>query len=190
MKSDYLINKEGSDFEVEQLEALLAEFRIDPVPPSMSRIANDERRSIFIRYRLKLVLGLSSLLFTILAAVSIVSLRAGNVPAVAEVNVPEGKLVVETQPGDAVAIPETAGKQRAKQNHQERPLKQPLARRVSSQIASKRVTRSADEISPAERRAYEQVKVALFIAGSKLKIVQDTIDRVNESEIPKSQVKR
>jgi len=190
MNSEYLTNKEGNDFEVEQLEAMLTEFRITPVPPSMSRLAQQERGPIVSRYKLQFALGLSSLVVTVAAVVSLVNLRLADAPRLADVNVPTAGAVLPTL---SIEVAEATKKpvEDPQVNLQKNRLAgRPMARRVNFQAKNKKSVGSSDQITAAERHAYEQVKVALFIAGSKLKIVQDTIDRVNENELSHGKLKR
>jgi len=46
------------------------------------------------------------------------------------------------------------------------------------------------KLTAEEQYAYDQVRVALWLAGSKLKVVQDTINRTDESKINSSTDKR
>ena len=73
MNSEYLFDKEGSDVEIERLEGLLSEFRIKPVPPSLSRARGVQRSSIFGRYRLAFALSFASLLVVFLAGGVLIS---------------------------------------------------------------------------------------------------------------------
>jgi hypothetical protein len=185
MNVDYLINKDGSDLEIEQLEAMLSEFRIDPLPPSISRIGHQDRQSIFSRFRISFALGLASVCVVLLATGYVVvniSMSRGNLENSTFSSVPAPVLrkneVTEVPRIGYDPVAEPKPQERRRRHERKLAASRSRLRPVRSETAGNRQKLTAEE-----RYAYQQVKLALFIAGTKIKIVQNTIDGVDEVEI-------
>ena len=182
MNSQYLFDKEGSDAEIEQLERLLSEFRIKPVPPSLSRARRERRSSIFGRYKMALALSFASLLVAFLAGGVLISRFVNRqLPAYAEL---DGRAIIQEYRDDSPLIdplpaaatnPAGIADRAVKSKHYLRRIRKP-----QSLVA--RSTKSDSHLTPEELYAYQKLKVALFIAGSQIKIVQDTVDQVNNDQ--------
>ena len=182
MNSQYLFDKEGSDAEIEQLEGLLSEFRIKPVPPSLSRAIRGRRSSIFGRYRLGFALSFASLLVVFLASGVLISRFLNRqLPEYVEL---DGHAIIQEYRGDLpVTDPLPAAATNATRIA-DRTVKinNSLRRIRKSQSLVAKSIKSDPHLTPEELYAYQKLKVALFIAGSQIKIVQDTVDQVNNDQ--------
>jgi hypothetical protein len=187
MNSEYLFSKEGSDDEIERMEALLSVYRIEPVAPTLQRAAVAEEHSTRPGFRF---------LFAYIGVIG--SLAAAVIVAIAVVTWQDRKLVELTAISPAVVIsPVTTGDNLVSEYPSDGPIAVPAQttpgpdRRAAIRTSYTRTSRSfsklqrhvaiAPKLTAEEKYAYEQVKVALFLAGSKLKVVQDTIDRADDS---------
>jgi len=183
MNGDYLINKEGNDFEVEQLESLLSEFRIDPVPPSMSRIGYQEQRSTFRRFKMSFALGLVSICVVLLAAGYLFMNVSINRDARerATLSLTPAPVLDNTADAELPDIRKDVVEQSKSQFRHEHHVRKLASSRIKrSRPVGRETAGSRQKLTPEERYAYQQVKLALFIASTKIKIVQNTIDRVDE----------
>jgi len=179
MNSEYLFDKEGSDAEIVQLEGLLSEFRIQPVPPSLSRARGEQRRSIFGRYKKAFALSFASL-FVVFLAGGILVFRSINRP---ETERPEldNQAIAQDVRNDSGVIdsPLVDSTDPAQIEHREVKMTSTRRRVQKPHTLVARSTKSDPHLTPEEMYAYQKLKVALFIAGSQIKIVQDTVDQVN-----------
>jgi hypothetical protein len=187
MKSEYLFSKEGSDDEIERMEALLSVYRIESVAPALQRAAVAEEHSTRpgFRFLFAYIGVIGSLAVVAIIFISVLTWQDGKSvdvtaisPAVVISPVTAGDDSVSEYPsGESIAVPAqtTPGS--------DRPAAIRAAYARSSRSVSKfqRRVSTAPKLTAEERYAYEQVKVALFLAGSKLKVVQDTIDRTDDN---------
>src|SRR5688572_23209094 len=187
MNQEYLWSKKGNDPDVERLEGLLRDFRFDgksaPELPStnMVSVAKGPKR--------RFVLGISFVTAAAALVLMAIWITTGPVAPVAKVeqdtasdevtavlkndNVREGRLtdsatdfVPKSEPLSLMTP--TAGPPRSKPH---RPARGPKAVKT-------KLTRE-------EKYAYDRLMFALSIAGSKLRVVQDTIDRKGDA-VPQS----
>ena len=187
MKSEYLFSKEGSDDEIERMEALLSVYRIEPVAPALQRAAVAEEHSTRpgFRFLFAYIGVIGSLAVVAIISVMVITWQTGDSVEVSATSPPVvtspvatvDNLISEYPSGESIMDPpeKNAG----------------TARSTAINAASTRSSRSfsklqrrvaiAAKLTAEERYAYEQVKVALFLAGSKLKVVQDTIDRTDDN---------
>ena len=181
MNDEYLWQKTGEDPEIERLEKALAVFRYrEPLAAAPVAAAAAEPSW---RWRLSFTFA-----FTCFAAIVIVTVvwqeiaRDGNAnhgdvvfvqsPADAQVVAP----IVEPGPPPAQTAPERHPRNtRGKIN---RTTAAVYRRPVAKDAAPKD---SIAALSEEERYAYEQLMLALSITGSKLKIVQDTINGIEDT---------
>ena len=183
MNSEYLFDNEGSDTEIERLEDLLSEFRIKPVPPSLSRAKTKQRRSIFGRYRLAFAVSFASLLVVFLAAGVLVS-RLMNRQLPERIKLEKQAIVPEYQNDSPVIDPPTVAAANPVQIVDRTARTKQFPRRIRKTQTTTVTERAKDgtHLTPEELYAYQKLKVALFLAGSKMKIVQDTIDQVDDDQ--------
>lgn len=192
MSEDYLWNKSGSDDEIEHLERLLSEFRADvsavPVMPTVGTVTD---RVSAVSGWLGIVAWLREPRFALGAVLPIVALlvlvwfqmkpavRPVGIDAVADsaavpevVALPEGDRVLTVTPPAAVngTVVPAVSRQRNNFAH----LPGSVRRRVSPRRIVPAESRN-DEFSAEERRAYDQLILALSVTGAKLKIVSDAV---------------
>jgi hypothetical protein len=182
MNSEYLFDKDGSDAEIEQLEGLLSEFRIKPVPPSLSRVKGERRSSLFGRYRLGFALSFASLLVLFLAS-GILVFKSINRPGTERVELDNQAIVQDFRKDSPVIDPPLVDSTPPAQIEQREVKMMSTRRRI--QRPRSLVAKSAKRVphlTPEELYAYQKLKVALFIAGSQIKIIQDTVDQVNNDQ--------
>jgi hypothetical protein len=181
MNTEYLFDKEGSDSEVARLEGLLSEFRINPVPPSLSGAKTEQQRSIFSRYKLAFAVSFASLLVVFLAIGVLVS-RLTNRQLPERVELGSGVTNQELRNDQNVIVQSPVSEVDPTQIVERAAKIKTSPRRIRRAQTATVAERAKDgtRLTPEELYAYQKLKVALFLAGSKMKIVQDTIDQVDD----------
>jgi hypothetical protein len=188
MNNDYLFEKKGSDAEIELLEAAMSVYRVDPVAPSLSRAAIVEKAGpAFGRFRSLFPHAFAFGLFAVLALIAISAVWLGRgttneitavspaeIIAPATTSVP---LIARDQPPAHAVKKPTTVEVKPKQFV-------PIATNKKPQLAKfiQRKSTAKPRLTQEEQYAYDQLKVALWLAGSKLKVVQDTIDRTGDKD--------
>lgn len=192
MNEDYLWDKSGDDPEIERLENTLAVFRYReteaPVPQMAKPVTVVETAS---RWKFYFAYAFAALAIVVILAgmwIRISSGPGGSEKRVA--SVAPARVNSETRDGPRVTADHVVPIDRV----------QPVSRRSSPlRISAKRTAalthrrsrtspeRSQDPngtaaLTKEERYAYEQLMLALSITGSKLKIVKDTINGIEDSE--------
>jgi len=182
MNNDYLWDKTGDDAEVEQLEDLLSGFRyVETDPPELPAMnIIPVRASWQSRFGWILALGTAAAV-VVLAAIYVQTLRmpqqptedkaaitAPNVDTTASVNTPPTPIDI---PAVTTAVPKKREAPRATQAI----VKTRKPRAIAPLLARKE---PAEKLTKEELYAYNQVKLALFITGSKLRTVSDVIDKI------------
>ena len=197
MSDEYLFEKQGSDRDIEQLESLLSVYRIEPVAPKLSRTAQDESSNgRFGLFKLSYSFAFASLVLAFAAAAATFQfLDRSNreVTAVSPVETPEiDRSFVAPSKTDRSAIdpPTVKSETMADTGRVSRQipvalrrLRKPAANNFVAGVKTPRLTKE-------EQYAYDQLKVALWITGSKLKVVQDTINRVDDERSQTENEKR
>jgi hypothetical protein len=195
MSDKYLFNKEGSDPDIELFEGMLSAYRIEPVAPSLSRANLKPVRSRgLLRFRLSYIPAVAAL-FLVMIGAGVVTRFFGHREI--EITASSAPEVVMIEPDSSVAsLPAVYA---GKDSEPTIPVKG-LANRRRTVTAEVRKTHyrtpairgqfAATKLTPEEKYAYQQVLVALWITGSKLKVVQDTIDRVGEENDNSASEKR
>ena len=185
MSDQYLFEGKGSDPEIRRLEKLLSIYRIEPVAPSLNQAHQKTvGSSTFGLFRRRFLFASAVGSFAAMA-IALVLVFWFFRPAKNDVLVtaPE-RLVISTRHQDSIVetTPAITKVNRRLEIAKTRKLR---FRRTSAPI---RVT--ASQLTPQEKYAYQQVLVALWITGSKLKVVQDTINRVNDENENSTNEKR
>ena len=186
MNDEYLWQKTGEDPEIERLEKALAVFRYrDAVPAAAVTIVAD-KPAAERAWRWRLSFGFAFASFAAIVILTMVWLETSpegdaNIGDVVFVQSPTDAQVfapiVEPGPTPAQAAPgghprNTRGKiNRTRAAAYRRPIKKHAAPKDSIAALTKE-----------ERHAYEQLMLALSITGSKLKIVQDTINGTADTD--------
>lgn len=187
MKEDYLWDKSGSDAEIEGLENVLAVFRYQETSaPQVASVALVETKPFWAwAFSLRLAFG------SLAAAAILVSIwfvMSNRRPAVATVSDAEKQIsfpavrqpdtTASTQNIEVIKTSDTP-KTNVKLGHtrQFRPKPQKALVAVKRMVDKNEPVKLTNE----EKFAYNQLMLALSITGSKLKLVQDTIDRIENT---------
>jgi hypothetical protein len=196
MSDEYLFEKQGSEPEIERLERLLSDYRIQQRVP---RIIGDERvattKGWFSWFQFGYALAFASVGIVVagsIFAVRYVESTGSEVTAVRAVETPETerRLVAPATADQAMVDPPQTANNNGPATA---PVmtRQPVKRssRQRSFVAGTVQTRGP-RLTKEEKYAYDQLMVALWITGSKLRVVQDTIDRVYDEKLNSSSDKR
>jgi hypothetical protein len=199
MNNDYLFEKTGSDENIEELEDLLAVYRIDPLPPALARAESSAETTgphRLFGFLLSHATAIGSFAFlTIIAVTAIAWLDQRSIDT-AELSSIEVSSPIKSfdsgpsifDPSGPAAVtkirPQTIGRRRQIKFNPAAPIRKIQLAKVI------RRAEPAPQLSAEEKYAYEQVKLALWLAGSKMKVVQDTIDRTGDSKEDSSTDKR
>ena len=182
MMEDYLYHKKGSDPEIEALEVLLSEFRYQDVaapPLPIAMPAAVMLKASIWRFRFAYAFAASAVVVMIGAWVlfsggieEFGNELSSSAPALSQ---PFGTGVQYASPVEKVRADEPASRPKARH------------RRIAPNSARRQpgTSRSIDArtaLTKEEKYAYGQLMLALSITGSKLKIVQDTVNGVDEKE--------
>lgn len=198
MNEEYLWNKTGADPEIERLENALGAFRFKtgdapPLPAKILPVEIRPRRSFF---RLGLAFAACAVLAVGFFAVRFQSIRneidaAANLSAATgrpNNTASAGKPFAERRaeiapvkvrgpkpaPVKSFAAPKQSGAEKIK--HSAAPKNRPAAETVRGE----RAARPAVKLSNEEKYAYDSLMLALSITGSKLKMVKDKIEGVED----------
>lgn len=188
MSDAYLFEKEGNDSEIERLEDLLSVYRIGAVVPMLATPATETNPvSRFGWFRLGYAVAVAALAVTLVSSgVYFRYLRPANVEmtAISPIETP----AVERDFGAPTGLDRAAASEPAV-THGDGTTAKPMPVRRITRVVDRRSARAPANISVAantprltkeEQYAYDQLKVALWITGSKLRVVKDTIDRVDD----------
>src|SRR5687767_2017703 len=176
MNEEYLWSKKGSDPEIEALENLLSEYRFADGPPPDLPATNvipfapvRKRRFVWsLAFAASVAVVMSVAWFTRMEP-AFISERLTDQDSPQLTFVQPAMKPVEILPE---AEPE---KRMAPTIHPPSSAK-PKAKPTVRKEPKATLTASSNKITREEKYAYDRLMLALSIAGSKLKIVQDTID--------------
>ncbi|HEV7699025.1 MAG TPA: hypothetical protein VGO43_02250 [Pyrinomonadaceae bacterium] len=170
MNDEYLWNGQGTSPEIEKLESLLTDFRYQPVPPpALPKPAS----------RWWQVLRFAPIVATAAAAVLIVGWAVTSSTKTLDTPGPLGDVIAYTAPVDTRLPPTQIGPVPQKPMITralfiQRPASR---RRHGSGLKKPPVTLTAEE-----KNAYDQVVLALFITGTQLRTVHDTINSMESND--------
>jgi hypothetical protein len=182
MNHEYLWSKTGNDVEVERLEGLLRKFRFDEKstvePPSASfvPVAAVPKRRLFLTLSFA-----ASAAIVVLAAIFLMTPGSAPIardePGTGSLSEPVGS---RNDEGIQYVLGERA---RAESPRQEQVyFSRAKIRQHAPRPSRPQVTKTKKEnLTKEEKYAYDRLMFALSIAGSKLKVVQDTIDRKGDA---------
>ena len=183
MNQEYLWSKTGSDPEVARLESLLSEFRFDgnavPELPTtnMIPVARTPKR--------RFVLGLSFAATAAALVLAVIWIARAPVPSVAT-RVKDPKSVPEfVQQGNDVRSPDLVGNRNkelvsiTEPAYLSRPKKHEVRTKLNRTMGTARPEKA--KLTKEEKYAYDRLMFALAVAGSKLKMVQDSVDRKHDA---------
>jgi hypothetical protein len=187
MSDTYLFEKEGRDPDIERLEGLLSVYRIEPLPPSLNRAKREvvKKGSLF-RLRFSYALITAALAVVVVSFAILIGFLnqkgrdVGTLRSFEEMPFKPDQNISAASIADVNELPEPpAEKQRSAAE------RQPILTKVRSVKFRKQTAKgqfAKVKLTPEEKYAYQQVLVALWITGSKLKVVQDTINGVNDEK--------
>ena len=185
MNQEYLWSKIGSDADVERLEGLLAEYRFDESSAIEMPATNIIPVAATLpKRRFSWILAFAaSAVAVILVTIWILAPRP--VP-VAKVEENAAAPVPETARSKTDDPPEYRSGEPAKVNlptaeHMVASKAQVIYRRRTANRGQSVTKSKTEKLTKEEKYAYNRLMFALSIAGSKLKVVQDTIDRKGDT---------
>ena len=207
MKEDYLWDKTGSDPEIERLENALAAFGYKEIaPPMLPTISanvlpfkKEPARRIFplvcaaAACLAFLAVGLGILLPAFMSETTNQESAKTIEPAKPVVSINDSD--VEKSPDDAVKNPEVsiAGKTEnskpfakskiVKARRDIQPDIQPVVYRKEAKSARVKIVKAEIQLTAEERYAYDQLRLALSITSSKLKLVKNKVEGVEEKTV-------
>lgn len=186
MKNDYLWDKTGDDTAIKGLENLLSGLKYQPTAPPVLPVAIELKPEKAPWWKF-------SLAFAVPACVLIVAL-AGFWMTRPTPQLQAGNEVKETPPANVIQQPAPRNSTETRASEPEiakstppkmvttlftpEPRKKPKTYAVQAKYR-KRQPR-IETLTSEERFAYNQLKLALSITGSKLKVVSDTINRAED----------
>jgi hypothetical protein len=187
MKDDYLWDKTGDDPDVKELEDVMAEFRYEqtPPPPFQAQIVTLVEKEPRLKWSFALAFAAAAVVVTFLGVwlqmsgdkTAPAQNLARNIAPPPKQTVPDG-LPIERP----IEMPEAVAPRQATLKSGSRDLSGRRETRPAAKVIAREkrtVTLTAEE-----RYAYDQLMLALSITGSKLKVVHDTIDRVEDGGGP------
>ena len=185
MNEEYLWSKKGSDREIETLESLLSEFRFkEDSPPELPAV-----NIVNVSSQFKRRFSWAALFATAAAAVVLGMIwitRSTGESSVDIANTPVQTFPVSTANEKRAETPKTYVPRAQKASLPS--LKKP--RFVKTVFRTRRDMRDpqptvakTENLTRDERYAYDRLMLALSITGSKLKVVQDTIDRKGDLDL-------
>lgn len=184
MNDEYLWQKTGEDPEIERLEKALAVFRYREAPAAAPVVTLPDVRPR--RWPISLAFAFASVVAVaiLVAAWFQISRKTIDTRIAPEVaSLPERTSSFMDEQENTGDLPE-----RKIAHNERRPkinLKRALVHR-RTKLKDRTPSDSIAALTPEERHAYRQLMLALSITGSKLKIVQDTIDGTGGMEDTKN----
>ena len=188
MNKDYLFERTGSDGEIERLENVLSAYRFEPGrPPTLPENSPAARFWSFGWLRFSLAAG------AVAVAVITGLLAHGRIEKLLDRNVGGPEISDQVRPvftesSSEVNTVRMPGRNETKLGDSSSFRKvQPVPQRVvysRPRVTPRLLSNSKPPVTltKQEKYAYDQLRVALYITGSKLKTVQDTIDRVDDKK--------
>lgn len=169
MNDDYLWDKSGGDIEIERIEESLSAFRYQPMPSPATGTSAKTSQWSGLRFLLtpSLAVAAIAIVFGVWFSQSSSDERPTralsiNGPAASVSGTPQNDEIVELTEPKPVAI---------KERRKIRPVKRDLPRTILTASRTR-----PEKLTDEERNAYDQVLLALSITGTKLKIVQETVN--------------
>ncbi len=179
MNDEYIWDKKGSDAEIERLEGLLSGFQYKSAAAPRVPVVSEDRSWGFWP-RLSLGFAGAGAFAAIVAAVFF--FRVGE-PANIVVQTPSTAVIEPNAAAENILPPSVEEKQPIETPapvttvyRPKEPTRNAPPLRASTRPRSKRIKISPDALTAEERYAYEQLKIALAITGTKLKAVSDTVN--------------
>ena len=182
MREEYLWSKKGSDGEVERLEDLLSEFRYIPDRPFASPIANSEAdRDAPRRFRWVIAFAAPAFATLTLGVWFVFQTSEGSLRARVQISEKqESSILSAVEPfTENTSITEATVSKKASRKPTSTIVKTVFRPRATKRPPIDTLT-AVNKLTSEEKYAYDRLMLALSIAGNKLKVVQDTIDRKSD----------
>ncbi len=197
MKQDYLWDKTGSDAEIENLENALAVFRYKETAPPAIPVKVVPFRKVESRRSFRLAYAIAACAAFVMIGSGLwfqlspdeVAIQENWVKTIEQQNsgsFPEAEIVknpapivgtVETSPEIKIeSIKRTASPKAVRINKTVPPIVHQTQKKTKNAVAKKPVVQLTKE----EQYAYEQLMLALSITSSKLKMVKDKVEGLEE----------
>jgi len=188
MENDYLWDKKGGDAEIEGLESLLSGFKYEPIaPPSLPAAVVISEPTRFPWWKFSLAFAVPACLLFVVS-ISFWFLRPGRESRAA---IPGDEQ--RSTPNIIRNEPSAKNERETKVTEPDQPVTEPL-KPIKTIFApgrkpvAPRAVRTGhrkpkqqfETLTSEERFAYDQLKLALSITGSKLKVVSDTVNRTED----------
>ena len=192
MKEDYLWDKSGDDAEIKGLENALAAFRYqETAPPALAQkvftLEKPKKRGLFgfgfgFAAFASVVLVLSVVWFQLSGSKTPVAETVSGTSVVNRAQKTAGdSFIAPRETVEPVKPAETLPLSAQPQIVKVRQTIAPAARRrVKVAAPHKKAIEPAETLTAEEQYAYDQLMLALAITGSKLKIVKDKINNIEE----------
>lgn len=188
MKEDYLWDKTGEDAEIQALENALAAFRYaETAPPELPQkvftVEKEKPRKFFQLGFAFAALGAAALIFSVVwfqitdAKLPVIETIAEKTAPEPENKAPDEKINQAPDEAAPVKISETTA---PRVTAKIRRNAAPVARAQKAILRKVKVKEPVETLTAEEKYAYDQLMLALSITGSKLKIVKDKIDGIEE----------
>ena len=195
MSDEYLFEKQGSDGEIEKLENMLSVYRIEPAAPKLPTAADEKKlNGRFSWFKLGYAFAFATVVIVLFATVTMFQYLGRSNGAVAsispvETSASEHPFITPTI-SDPVTVdgPTASSEKTVNSKKVVRPV--PIVVHHSRKPAPNNLVATVPRLTKEEQYAYDQLKVALWLTGSKLKVVQDTIDRVDDQKTQTANEKR
>jgi hypothetical protein len=193
MSEDYLWNKTGGDAEIEKLENALKAFRFrETAPPAIPAetfvLEKKPARKFFdFRFAFAFASGAAAILillgvwfqFTNDRTANLDTLSAANPPTPINSEIPRD--AAESNPENQIAEPIRQSPQTFKRSVVKTRRTVPANFKHSRAVSkNNKIKDSTVALTKEEKYAYEQLMLALSITGSKLKIVRDKANNIEE----------
>lgn len=198
MNEDYLWNKTGKDAEIEKLENALKAFRYkETAPPELQakRLVFEEKqtRRSWFPFIFAFGSGFAVILFAIVLLFNFSAKKVDEAKKDTEISAPkvEQKREDKTSLQIAVEPPKVLSEKKIETTKPK--IVKVVELKSSTKVTNKQITRKIEAKKPSvqltdeEKYAYDQLMLALSITGSKLKIVQDKIQNIDETSVSKSE---
>jgi len=188
MKQDYLWEKQGTDPEIERLEDLLSGFAYaETPPPVVKREAPISffRRLLDVRILVPLevaglVMAVGILIWTSLGRHQNAEVQAVVVPT--NVTAPPAK-----EADKVIPIKTAEPAQKPVQTVKPTFAKAVVTHKMPTTLVARH---STPKLTNEEKYAYDQLMFALSFTGSKLKMVRDAANNVDDTDSPKTKINR
>jgi len=198
MNEEYLWNKTGEDAEIESLENALKAFRYKetapPVIPAKQLIFEEAApRRRWFPFVFAFASGIAVIIFAFVFLFDFSTKQVEEAKNIGEISAPkiEEKTVLVTPSEETKITP-------SEKIETVKPSVQPKIAKIRQNIQLTKVSnkqtarkieakKTSPKLTDEEKYAYDQLMLALSITGSKLKIVQNKIQNIDETSVSKSE---